>query len=180
MPPGIKQDLMTVPRDAWSYALFWVDCLDYAYGFDDVVKDASLNSFGLALLRNGDKELRAAISQLLEHRPNSKAAMSSRMAVEIFLKAFLALKTGLSEQAAKLLGHDLNALMAECRRVAPQHDLLKIEADFSVFPAIRERYTGGDIPSPLLWATYEIAQYTGASTVRSFTDRDSRSELQTK
>ena len=67
MSPRMKQDLTTVPRDAWIYALFWVDCLDYAFGFDDMNKDPTLNPFGIALLRNGDKELRAAVSQLLEH-----------------------------------------------------------------------------------------------------------------
>lgn len=178
MSSQMKQDLLTVPRDAWSYVLFWVYCLDYAFGFDDMNKSPTLNTFGTALLRNADRELRAAISQLLEHRPNSKAAMSSRMAVEIFLKAFLVLKTGLTEEGAKSLGHDLAALVRECSRVAPDHDLLKIERDLPMFPSIHERYTGQDIPNPLLWGTYGIAQYTAGSTVRSFTDRDSRSQMQ--
>ena len=106
--------------------------------------------------------------------------MSSRMAVEIFLKAFLVLKTGLAEAGAKSLGHDLLALVKRCDRAEPHHDLLKIESDLSMFPAIHDRYTGEDVPNPLLWATYGIAQYSAASTVRSFTDRDTRYQLQTR
>ena len=181
MSPQLKKDMMLATKDAWSYALFWADCIDYAFGLEDLTKDSTLNSFGAALLQNGDKELRAAVSQLLEHRPNSKAAMSSRLAVELFLKAFLALKAGLTESCAKdSFGHNLKLLIDECRRVAPQHDLLKIEQHLSDFPNINERYTGGDQSKQTLWAAYSIAQYAAASVVRSLTDRDTRFQLQSK
>jgi len=36
MPDTLKQEIMATPRDAWNYVLLWVDCLDYAYGFDDM------------------------------------------------------------------------------------------------------------------------------------------------
>lgn len=180
MSSRLKQDMMSIAKDASNYLLFWVDCLDYAFGFEDMNKNTTLNSFGAALLQNGDKELRAAVSQLLEHRPNSKAAMSSRMAVELFLKGFLALRAGLTEPLVKSFSHDLKALIERCRSVTPQHDLLKIEQELSVFPEVHKRYTGGDESNQTIWAAYRVAQYTATSTIRSFTNRDTRPQFQSK
>ena len=97
MPDILKKDLISVSQDAWSFALFFADCLDYAYGFNDICEMTNFSSFGISLLKNADKELRTAISQLFEHHPNSGAAMSSRMSVEMYLKVFLVLKAGLFE-----------------------------------------------------------------------------------
>lgn len=180
MPHHVKQELMTHARDAWSYVQFWVDCLDYAYGFDDIQKDPACAPFGLALLENADRELRAAISQLLEHRPNPKAAMSARMATEMYLKAFLVQKSGFTEADVKKFNHRLRDIVRECARVASGHDIVKIENDLNVFPEIHERYTGTDVPAAALWRAYGLAQYCGAAFTRSFSDRDTRSQFQTK
>lgn len=177
MSDSLKRELMSAPKDAWSFAQFWADCLDYGYGLDDIKKANSIAPFAVSLMTNADRELRASISQLLEHRPNPKAAMSARMATEMYLKAFLAQKAGLSETEVKAFNHRLNDLLKECRRIAPNYDVLKIESDLTVFPAIHERYTGEDLPHSVLWSTYGIAQYSAASIVRSFTDRDTRAQL---
>lgn len=177
MSDKLKADLMAVPRDAWRYASFWVDCLDYAYGFDDMAKLNKDPAFAFSLLENADRELRAAVAQLLEKRPNSKAAMSARMAVEMYLKAFLVYTANYNEQQVKAFGHRLADLVKECRKLAPAHDILRIEPDLTVFPEIHERYTGGEIPTSMLWAVYGIAQYAAASLIRGFTDRDTRPQL---
>jgi HEPN domain-containing protein len=177
MPVNLKTDLMSVPRDAWSYALFYVDCQDYAYGFDDMIKLNRDPVFALSLLENANRELRSAVSQLLENHPNSKAAMSARMAVEMYLKAFLAYKANYTEQHLKRFSHRLADLVRECQSIAPEHDILRIESGLAVFPEIHERYTGDNIPNPRLWEAYCIAQYTAAAFVRGFTDRDTRSQL---
>ncbi len=177
IPSSLKRELMLESKDARSFALFWVDCIDYGYGFDDIQKTNCISPFSKSLMMNADRELRASISQLLEHRPNPKAAMSARMATEIYLKAFLVQKAGLSETEVKAFNHRLNDLLKECRRIEPNHDVLKIESDLTVFPAIHERYTGGDLPHAVLWSTYVIAQYSATSVVRSFTDRDTRAQL---
>lgn len=168
---------MSVPADAWHYAQFWADCIDYAYGFDDIQKTNSFSPFGMSLLVNADRELKASISQLLEHHPNPKAAMSARMALEMYLKAFLVQRTGLAEAEVKAFSHRLSSLLAECRHIAPNHDIVKIESNLTVFPEIQERYTGGSLPPTALWAAYYIAQYSAASVIRSFTDRDTRAQL---
>lgn len=177
MSVKLKADLMTAPRDALRYASFWVDCLDYAYGFDEMTELNKDPAFAFLLLKNADRELRAAVAQLLETHPNSKAAMSARMAVEMYLKAFLVYTANYSEQQVKTFSHQLADLTKECRKLAPAHDILRIEPDLTVFPAIYERYTGDEIPNPMLWAAYGVAQYTAASLVRGFTDRDTRPQL---
>ena len=168
---------MSSPPDVLKYALLWVDCLDYCYGFDDIQKTFEANSFGFSLLNNADRELRTAVAQLLEHHPNSKASMSSRMAVEIYLKAFLVLKAGFPETQVKALNHRLGDILEKCEEVATGHDILKIKNELTVFPAIHDRYTGKELPSTTLWQAYGIAQYVAASVVRTFTDRDSRAQL---
>ncbi len=177
MSASIKEGLMSSPPDVLKYALLWVDCLDYCYGFDDIQKTFEANSFGFSLLNNADRELRTAVAQLLEHHPNSKASMSSRMAVEIYLKAFLVLKAGFPETQVKALNHRLGDILEKCEEVATGHDILKIKNELTVFPAIHDRYTGKELPSTTLWQAYGIAQYVAASVVRTFTDRDSRAQL---
>lgn len=177
MSDKLKADLMAVPPDAWSYASFWVDCLDYAYGFDDMTKLNRDPAFALSLLENADRQLRAAVVQLCERRPNSTAALSAMMAVEMYLKAFLVYRANYTEGQVKKFNHRLADLIKECRKLSPAHDILKIEPDLTVFPTIDERYTGDEIPNHRLWDAYRIAQYSAASLVRGFTDRDTRPQL---
>ena len=94
MPESVRKEIMTDSSDAWSYTVTWAHSLDYAYGFDDMRKlRQAKSSFGLSLLENANRELQTAVSQLLEaRRPNSKAAMSCRMATEILLEGFLSAK----------------------------------------------------------------------------------------
>jgi hypothetical protein len=99
------------------------------------------------------------------------------MATEMFLKAFLALKTGLDSTGARKLGHDLDALTQECVRIDTQFDVGKIADRLAVFPTIQQRYTGEELKPSILWDAYGIAQYVAASTVRAFTDRDTRSQF---
>jgi len=178
MSDELKSELMLSPNDAWNYVLFWVDCIDYGYGFDDLSVGVYGSEFGLKLLRNADRELKAATAQLLEHRPNPKAAMSSRMAVELYLKAFLVLKGNYSDAEVRRFSHRLPDLVDECGHLVPGHDVTKVREELSLFPAIHERYTGESMPNQKLFAAYCIAQYCGASVIRSFTDRDTRDQIQ--
>ncbi len=75
---------MTEGKFAWDYAIFWADSVDYGLGIDDLRKSPRLNEFGLSLLMAGDQELRSAVAMLKQHRPDSRAILACRMAVEIF------------------------------------------------------------------------------------------------
>lgn len=178
MPLSVKNSLTETPKSAWDYVEFWADCVDYAFGVDDILKTTSL-PFARSLVENGDRELRAAVAQLLEHRPNTKAAMSSRMAAEIHLKAFIALKRGLTEDEAMKFSHHIDKLLQECAKIAPQSDLARIPAAgaLAAFPAIRERYTGANLPPAQLWHAYRTAQCISAAVVRYCSGRDIRPQV---
>ena len=179
MPESVKGELMSNPSDAWSCAVNWANTLDYAYGFDEMRKLQQAKSrFGLSLLENANRELKAAVSQLLEsRRPNSKAAMSCRMATEIFLKAFLVLKASLSEKEIIAFSHHLHKSLAKVRELYPGHELLAIESKISVFPAIKDRYTGGELSSEMLWEMYCTALHVASFVTRSFTSRNALKQL---
>jgi hypothetical protein len=101
------------------------------------------------------------------------------MAVEIFLKMFLARKAGLTEPAAIAFGHNLSKILNACHVAEPKHDVLHIQSEIGIFPDISDRYTGPDLPEPTLWKAYGLAQYTAAAVIRSFTDRDTRPQIRT-
>ena len=179
MPESVKGELMTNPNDAWSYAVTWANTCDYAYGFDDMRKlQQAESSFGLSLLENARRELQTAVSQLLEsRRPNSKAAMSCRMATEIFLKAFLVLKANLSEKEVVAFNHHLHESLARVRELYPDHELLAIESKISVFPTIKDRYTGRELSPETLWKMYCITLYVASFVTRSFVSRNALKQL---
>jgi len=151
MPHSLKGELMSRRESAWPYVLTWANSIDYGYGIDDLAMLLPAEAvFARSLLENADRELRAAVAQLLEHRPNSKAAMSCRMATEILLKAFLVLKAKLSEAQVRAFNHHLDKLLDKVREIDASHDVLKIEDEIAVFPAISDRYVGAELaPSAL-------------------------------
>lgn len=178
MPDSMKEELMSAPQTAWPYVLTWANTVDYGYGIDDLEKTLPRGAtFALSLLKNADREMRSAVAQLLEHRPNTKAAMSCRMATEIFLKAFLVLKAQFSEREVRAFSHHLDKLLSKIREIDAVHDVLHIEKELAAFPTISDRYTGAELTVRALWRAYEVALHAAAAVVRSFTDRNLRSAV---
>lgn len=161
-----------------EYIAVWSDCFDYALGLDDILKSRPPSGFGQNLLNSGDQQLNAAISLLLEQTPNTKAMESARMATEMFLKAFLAIKAGLTEKDAKnRIGHNLEKALKECLIIDPKSELHVIVKDIKRFPDIGDRYKGGDKPLKELWSNYAIAQSAGTTVIRSLSGRDVRKTI---
>lgn len=103
--------------------------------------------------------------------------MSCRMATEIFLKAFLVLKARFTEPQIRALSHNLDKLLIKMREIDPSHEALRIEKELWVFPAINDRYTGGELTPARLWQAYDVTLYLAASIVRSFTERNLRAHI---
>ncbi len=178
MTDPMKSELMSRPETAWPYVLTWANSVDYGYGIDDLLKTLPADqALARSLLENADRELRAAVAQLLEHRPNSKAAMSSRMATEIFLKALLVFKAKLSEPEIRTFNHHLDKLLSRVQKIDAAHEVLTIEKQLAAFPTISERYTGAELAPTAMWLTYEIALHVAAAVVRSLTDRNLRAAV---
>jgi hypothetical protein len=177
MSENMKNDMMLQKKQAWDYMIFWADCIDYGMGIADLRDTSGLNEFGVQLLMAGDQELRAATSILNQNRPDSRAIINCRMALEIFLKSFIALKVGLTEKQAKIIGHDLNKGLDMFIEVSGFNNWEITRNKISVFPAIHERYKEQDVTSKMLWEGYSLAQSVGTMIIREFTDRNTLGQL---
>ena len=178
MPDLIKTRLLNDQEEVTQYISLWADCVDYGLSIDDLIKDNGANVFAQELFRSGNQQLEGTISLLLEARPNSRAIESARMATEVFLKAYLASKSGLTEtEARRRIGHDLKKALDDCLIVEPQSELQAIRHGLNCFPEIGDRYKGTERTPRELWQAYGVAQFTGTTVVRSLTGRDVRKTM---
>ena len=177
MPDCIKQEMMANHRQAWDYAIYWADCVDYGMGIDDLRKTQGLNEFGAQLLMSADQELRAATSILSQHRPDPRAILNCRMALEIFFKSYVALKNGLSQNQAKAIGHNLHKGLDKFIEASGLNDWERTRDLLNVFPEIHERYKDQDITFQRLWDGYSLAHSVGAVIIREFTDRNTLEQV---
>ena len=177
MPHSVKNALMSDPPSRLNYMLFWADCVDFGYGYDDMIKLNREDKFGLEMLRASYEELQAAKSMLLEHRINRRAMMASRMSTEMILKSYIAMKVGLSDQEAMSLGHNLEKSFHRFIEAAGNIKLKALEPLTAVFPEIHRRYEGQRHNPSDLWLAFGFAQTLAAYLTREFTDRDMQSQI---
>lgn len=177
MPQSVKKNLMSNAESAWDYALYWADCFDYATGINEVGKSLELDAFGLQLLRAGDRELRSAIAQLKERRPDPRVILTCRMATELFLKAYIALKSGLSQKQAKRLGHDLEKAFDKFVEVSGYTFWAPLRSSLAVYPPIQARYDEQDLSPGSVWKGFQLAQSIGTVSVREHTCRNTLGQL---
>lgn len=178
MPESILARLWCDRKKLPEYVAVWSDCFDYAFGFGDILKSNTLIGFAQDLFKSGYQQLNAAITLLLEKEPNPKAMESARMSTEMFLKAFLAAKAGLTENDAKnKIGHNLIKALKDCLKVDPKSELYVIETNLKKFPDIGDRYKVTNKSLKEIWHTYVITQFVGTTVVRSFSGRDGRNTI---
>jgi hypothetical protein len=178
MPEPLKRDLVNDQEELRIYLLYWADCVDYAYGLDDIRSLNRLSPRALSFVNNADKELRAAIAQVNTPRPNPRAMLSSRMAIEIFLKGLLVAKSGATDSGLRKLGHDLvracDALRDQgCN--AAEIEIIKHLAH--TLPDVSDRYTGEDQDMRLVGNALTLCQVAATMVIRQLTDRDIRPQL---
>lgn len=172
MPENIKNELISDKDQSNEFITFWGDCIDYGFGFDDLNKTSGLDEYGMQFFKAGNQELRVASAILNQPRPDSRAILACRLAVEMFFKSYIALKNGLTEKEAKSIGHNLNKGLNKFIEVSGYGHWEEIREKLDVFPEIHERYKPQDIPLRQLWNGFVIAQSLGAVIVRENTDRD--------
>ena len=177
MPRNLKLDLANSENELRAFSLFWADCLDYAYGFDDIHKDGKFGKFSIELITSGNKELKSAIAQLHEPNPNPKSIESNRMAVEMSLKGLLAVKMNITDDQAKNIGHNLIRAIDDCISTTDNRDLRTIRNELNIFPDIGDRYKTADKSTSEMWQAYKTAQIIATTVVRILSGRDIRSQL---
>ena len=175
IPESIGKQLWGDRGKLKEYVSVWSDCFDYAFGFDDLQRTSAHGKFAQELLNSGDQQLNATVALLLERTPNSKSMESARMSTEMFLKAFPAAKVGLTEEEAKnKIGHALEKALDVCLAVDANSELKSILSDLKLFPGIEDRYKGTERTPKKLWHAYSVAQFVGATVVRTLSGRDVR------
>jgi HEPN domain-containing protein len=177
MPDAVKIELSNDAEELRTYVLHRIDCVDYAYGYDDIRKFGKLKPRALALLKNADHELRGAVDLVSDLRPNPRAAFSARMATELFLKALLVEKADYSDADLKSLSHNLDKLCQEVQKVCEATEITTVRRLVSLFPPINERYFGDDLQPAAVGNTLSTCQMAATTVIRQFTDRDSRSQV---
>lgn len=177
MPATVLNRLQTGRDSMLEYLSIWADCMDYGLGREDVFATAP-GGFAKQLFASANSQLDAAVSLLLEKRPNPKAMESARFATEMFLKAFIGFHRGLTENEARAIGHDLTRALDACLGVQPSSELAELRPRLPQFPAVGARYEGKGYSRWDLWFCYGTAQYAGSAVVRSLTDRHMRKQVE--
>ncbi len=176
MPDKMKTHLSLDKNKYSEYIAVWIDCFDYAYGIDEIIKIVKGSSFAKGILRSADKELKSTVTLILANRPNPKSVETARFATEMFLKAFLAFENNLEDKTAKALNHDLVKILNICITIS-EKDFIVLKSVITRFPPIGDRYEGKDKTNREIWDSYMIAQLTAIIVVRLLSGRDSRSKL---
>lgn len=177
MPAALKAELASASKSAWDYVVFWADCIDYGLGIGELLHRTDLDGFGLQLMAAGDQELRSAVAFLKERRPSSRAILPCRMAIEIFLKAYIALKEGLTEKQAKNFNHNLEKCFDRFVEVSGYSEWAQLKSKLKIFPPIQDRYSKQSVPMRAVWEGFAFAQSVGTMIVREKTGRNTVSQV---
>lgn len=181
MPTVVKDRMYRDAAALKNLIAVSADCIDYGFGFSDLVGKPLPNTLAMNFLVSANQELLTSVRVLLSSRPTQKAAEAARMATEMFLKSFLSHHAGTDEKTLRMkVGHDLDEALARCLAHDPKSSLHVLDGRLQNFPEIGERYTARHRDIGELWISYSLAQAAGACVVRSVTDRDIRQLIDVK
>jgi hypothetical protein len=143
--PDILKGSLFHSTSAEQYKAIWADCFDYSYGLDDNNFDPH-PAMKKPFLASADQQLSAAASLLLKHPPEHKSMESSRLAVEMFLKAYLCIHHGFTEEQARKFSHRLDEALRAISDRTPASELQRLTGNLRWFPNVGERYAGNEYP----------------------------------
>ncbi|MCE5306073.1 MAG: hypothetical protein LLG20_00365 [Acidobacteriales bacterium] len=178
MPEAVKDSMFRSIDVATQYKSTWADCSDYSYGLDDVRFSAEPMA-SKPFLVSATQQLSAAASLLLQRPAEGRAMEASRMAVEMFMKAYLCIHHGFTKEEAVAYKHRLGDLRNAIHSRDAQGEIAAITGQhLAIFPAaVGERYEGKEYGNVNLWHAYRVALYSGACVARIISNRRMRGEL---
>lgn len=178
MPVQFREQIKANRKQSWDFVLLWVNCLDYTWGYEDIISESKFQGLALNFIKSADKELRATTSLLLQDNPEAKAIESARMSVEMFLKATIIMANNWDEDTIRTkIGHNLVRAAQEAFNSTQNQDIKAIEKYLSFYPEINERYSGRDWKARDLWKGYCIAQAVAATFTRLHSERNTRQQI---
>lgn len=172
-----KENFLKNNKQKLDYVAFWSDCLDYAMGFSELRQKTDIDSFGKSLLLSANEELQSATNNLLSIPVQKRAILNCRTAVETSLKAYIALKRGLTEKEAKKFNHNLLEPLDETIKISGNENLNLLRDRFKKLPKIEARYEEQNLTLPELWNGYVLAQCVNSFVVRDLTGHNSLSKM---
>lgn len=173
MPPHLCEPFSKDPEAADDYIGVFADTYDYGYGIEEVERKCP-SEFSRELFRSANKHLKACISLLAQNAANSKAIEEARMAIEIFLKAFVVMKDGITDaELRNQFRHHLDRLADHCIAQGVV-DLVPLRDRIVALPGVEERYRAVELSFGVLWNAYRLALSVGAALLRGLVDRDCR------
>lgn len=184
MPNSLLHDFSRDEPKVEEYLEHLSNALDSFRCSDQITRDLK-EPLARNFLRDAATQMDSAVNGLLDTRPNSQAAGHARLAFETALKGFLAEKTGLTKQDAKIkVGHRLDILwqkLVAAPKLIRRADLNAIKNAAvdsvnaqNIFPEHDAHYDSLTLPNHRLWECYRIAQQTFAAVLRAFGACDSR------
>ncbi len=173
MPFELQKRLASDVNSVKDYAGVFFDSVDYGYGIEEVERRCP-NNLSKQLFRSGDKHLHAARALLCQQQASSKAIEDARMAIEIFLKAFIVAHDGLTDdELRRQFSHDLDRLADRCI-VLGLTDLGPVKNKIVALPDVQTRYDAKERTFGELWGAYRVALAVGVAVLRPLTGRDCR------
>lgn len=144
MPDIIKEQLKKNEQYHNKLHEYFVNCINYAFGKDNLLEDNILSQKAKEFLNNAILHLNGAISLILEKKVNYQSINSLRFAVEIFMKFNLIQIKNLEEKELKKLSHELPKIALECYKATNNETYKSLSNKLSIFPPVSSRYDGYD------------------------------------
>jgi hypothetical protein len=175
-PPEYKNAISSDREVLSDFIGVFADTLDYGYAIEEVERKCP-TADSKQWFRAADEHLRKAISLLFQHKASSAAIQDARMAVEMFLKADVVLKEGLTDrEIQKQISHRLEVAVERCISNGLA-DLAPLRQKITSLPKVETRYEGATRTLGDLWASYRLALAVAMVVLRPLTGRDSRNSF---
>lgn len=182
MPYALITYLSNNFSDIELYESHWANCFDLEYGLREIPKALyETNSFATELLLSGAQNLNAATAALLYTNHNNQVMMSIRMALEMFIKSYIAFhdhskKTDKekNDHARNEIKHNLKKGLEQIKELSPDIINPQFFKTLEIFPKDigKQRYIPENMAIQDIAQCYDLTLKIGAMVTRSITDRN--------
>jgi hypothetical protein len=173
MDDRLKSRLAQDPNELKEYVRVFADSYDYAFSIEEL-EGTCRSDTARQFYSSGDKHLRAIKALLYQRKVSSKVIEDARMAVEMFLKAYVAHVDGLDERALKdTYRHGLEGLVSRCENVGAI-EVGELRSKILAFPEVSSRYNIQERTFGDLWSAYLLTLRSALAVLRPLSGRDLR------
>jgi len=159
-----------------EFSRFGEDCIDYGYAIDEVISKG-LSPTANRFFVSADAHLTATSQMLFMEPHDTKPLLDAAMSIEIFCKAFMAVKENKTEnELREKYRHNVKKLIRACLD-AGLSDLSEVITIVDNLPGVEGRYTTTESVLGELWLAYRAALLVGVTILRELAGRDCRKQI---